>query len=326
VKTKKEKYAFSKREIEILKVIANDNHILSQIRERCSIKPSLLSHYLKKLQEKDIIRVQQVALSTEMNFANSRKSIFFRDTKHALLLKELLTKYSHIKWEDVLPGLGIEVLFQILAGAYSIDQSVSSITFWRYSRIFMALGIVTCSGEDLQINDRFSLLSNFLEEYQSFIIKAIVSSVSESAIVLWQKDFECLIRLPKTTEISRSDFVKTATSCLPDYGIQLMSDFETYFFSKRKTRICLEDIILHTLLIERGNVRYVTYSLILLKKELAQVDKDYLLKRATWYDLGLQINAMLEFLRTRGARTGSGLPTWNELMAKMREYEDEALT
>ena len=145
------------------------------------------------------------------------KVSFSKDTKHALLLKELLTKYSHVKWEDILPGLGIEVLFQILTGTYSSDRSVSPVTFWRYSRNFMALGIVTCSGEDLLINNRFSLLRNFLEEYQSFIIRAIVSSVSESAIVLWQKDFECLIRLPKTTEISRSDFVKTATSCLPGF-------------------------------------------------------------------------------------------------------------
>jgi hypothetical protein len=144
--------------------------------------------------------------------------------------------------------------------------------------------------------------------------------------MLWQKDFECLIRVPKTTRISQKGFMKTATSCLQNFGIQLISDFDIYFYSKRKTGIRLEDVILHTLLVERGNVRYVTYSLLLLKKELKQVDKNYLLKKAIWYDLSLQINAMLEFLRTRGTRTGFGLPTWNELMIKMREYEVEAVT
>lgn len=321
---RKEKYAFSKQEIEILKQIASENYALSQIREKLSIKPNLLSYYLKKLQEKHIIKIQQ-GPSFEKNLAHSRKSITYQDNKHSLILKELLTKYSHIKWENVLSGLGIDVLFQILTGSNSIKESMSPATFWRYSRDFMALGIVVDTSENLQINDRFSLLKNFLDEYQTFTIKVIVSSVSANAIMLWQKDFECLIRVPKTTQVTQKGFAKTATSRLQDFGIQLMSDFDIYVYSKRKTAICLEDIILHTLLIERGNVRYVTYSLLLLKKELKQIDKDYLLKKAMWYDLNLQVNTMLEFLRTRGTRTGSGLPTWNEFMIKMREYEVEAV-
>jgi len=324
VKTKKAKYAFSKQEIKILKEITGENHSLTQIREILSIKPSLLSHYLKKLQEKHIVKIQQGAVSFKGKFANSRKSMLFQETKHSLTLRELLTKYSHIKWENVLSGLGIDILFQILTGSSSIKESVSPATFWRYSKKFMALGIVADNGENLQINDRFSLLTSFLDEYQNFIIKTIISSASSDAIVLWQKDFECLTRVSKATQVSHGGFTKTATSRLQDFGIQLVSDSDIYFYSRRKTGICLEDIILHTLLIERGNVRYATYGLLLLKKELKQVDKDYLLKKAVWYDLSLQINAMLEFLRTKGIRTGSGLPTWNEFMVKMREYEVEA--
>lgn len=324
MKIKKEKYTFSKQEIKILKQIASENHALSQIREKLSIKPNLLSHYLKSLQEKHIIKIQQGS-SFERSLAHSRKSIVFQDTKHSLILKELLTKYSHIKWENVLSGLGIDVLFQILTGSNSIRESMSPATFWRYSRDFMALGIVVDTGENLQISDRFSLLKNFLDEYQTFMIKAIVSSVSGNAIMLWQKDLECLVRVPKTAQVTQRGFSKTATSRLPDFGIQLMSDFDIYVYSKRKAAIRLEDIILHTLLIERGNVRYVTYGLLLLKKELKQIDIDYLLKKAMWYDLSLQINAMLEFLRTIGARSGLGLPTWNEFMVKMREYEVEAV-
>jgi DNA-binding MarR family transcriptional regulator len=324
VKIKKEKYTFSKQEIEILKQIASENYALSQIREKLSIKPNLLSHYLKKLQEKQIIKIQQ-GPSFERNLAHSRKSIVYQDTKHSMILKELLTRYSHIKWENILSGLGIDVLFQILTGSNTIKESMSSVTFWRYSRDFMALGIVVDIEQNLQINDRFSLLKNFLDEYQTFTIKTIVSSVFGNAIILWQKDFECLIRVPKTTQVTQKGFAKTATSRLQDFGIQLMSDFDIYVYSKRKNVIRLEDIILHTLLIERGNVRYVTYGLLLLKKEIKQIDKDYLLKKAVWYDLSLQINAMFEFLRTRGARSGSGLPTWNEFMVKMREYEVEAV-
>jgi hypothetical protein len=132
-------------------------------------------------------------------------------------------------------------------------------------------------------------------------------------------------KTPKKTLVSQKGFTKTATSRLQDFGIQLISDFDIYFYSKMKTEVRLEDVILHILLVERGSVRYATYSLLLLKKEQNIIDNDYLLKRAIWYDLSLQINAMLEFLRTRGARTLSGLPTWNEFIAKMSEYNIEAV-
>jgi DNA-binding CsgD family transcriptional regulator len=319
MKTKEDEYFFSKQEIKILREIAKENYTTSQIKENLNIKASLLSHYLKKLQKKRIIKTQQKTIFENAS-GNSRKNFLFQDSNHSTLLRELLVKYSHIKWENVLSGLGMDVLFQVLTGSENIKESMSRATFWRYSRDFMALGIVVGYGDNLQINDRFVLLRNFLEEYQTYTVKTIVSSVSGKAIILWQKDFECLIRVPKTTQIVQKGFVKTATSRMQDYGIQLISDFDTYFFSKRKTEIRLEDVILHTLLVETGNVRNMTYALILLKKELKQIDKKYMLNRATWYEISLQVNALFEFFRTRGKCAGSGLPTWQEFTEKAREY------
>jgi DNA-binding MarR family transcriptional regulator len=323
VKTRKEKYTFSVQEIKIAREIASDNHGLAVIREDLSIKQNLMSHYLKLLQDKGLIRTEQTILNEERNTKNSRKSIFFRETKHATLLKQLLTKYSHIKWETILTGLRIDTLFQILTNPSDISQVASPATLWRYTKQFMALGIVTTNDELYQINERFSLLKEFLEEYQNYFTDRLISSVSSKAVILWRKGFEFLIRVPKTVEVFQEGFAKTATSRLPDHGIQLVSDFDVYYYSRTTKGIDLEDVILHTLLVEKGNVRYTTYSLLLLKRELKNIDRDYLLKKAVMYDLSLQINAMLEFLRTKGVRTLSGLPTWNEFMIKVKEYEVE---
>ena len=321
---RKENYTFSKQEIEILKQIANGNNALTQIREKLSMTPSLLSHYLKKLEGKYLIKTQHES-SFDRSISSSRKSIVFQNTKHSLILKELLTRYSHIKWESVLRGSGIDVLFQILNDSTNIKENISAVTFWRYSRNFMALGIIVDTYEKLQINERFSLLKDFLIEYQKFIINSITSSITDKVTMLWQKDFECLIRVPKTTQVTEKGFTKTATSRFQDFGIQLTSDFDVYFYSKRRTAIILEDVILHTLLIEKRNVRYVTYSLLLLKKEQKRVNKEYLLTEATWYDLNLEVTAMLEFLRTRGTRTGTEFPTWNEFANKLKEYQMETV-
>jgi len=320
MKTRTDEYFFSKQEIEILKEISKENYTVSQIRQYLRIKPSLISQYLTRLQEKRIIFIKQRSFA-ENSADNSRKSFLFQETPHALLIKDLLKKYAHIKWEDLLSGRGIDVLFQISTGCPTIRESMSRATFWRYSRNLMSLGIVIGYGDNLKINERFDLLRSFLEEYQIHVIKTIINSLSAKAVILWQKDFECLVRVPNTLQIAQKGFAKTATSSMQDYGIQLISDSDVYSFSKRKTGIRLEDVILHTLLIESGNVRNTTYALILLKKEFNQVNKSYLLKLAMWYDIGLQINAMLEFLRTRGNRTGAGLPTWQEFVQKAIEYK-----
>ena len=313
MKRKLENYTFSKQEIKILKEIARENHSLSLLKKNLSIKPNLLSYSLKRLLQKRII-----VYKTKRE--RPKKYVYFGDSKHASLLRELLVTYNHIKWEDILSGLGIEVLFQVLNYREITFENFSKVTFWRYSKDFMALGIIKSDHEGYGINPRFSILVNFLTEYQRFLLDTLVSSVSEGAVMLWQKNFECVFRAPKSFAVLQDDFLKTATSRLQDFGIPIFSDFDVYFYSKKKKSIRIEDVILHTLLIEKDNVRYVTYSLLLLKKSLRKIDKEYLMKEAQRLDLGLQVNAMLQFLKTKGARTGLSLPTWAEFITKAKEY------
>jgi len=324
MKRKLKKYAFSKQEIRILREIASGKHSLLLLRKNLSIKPNLLSYYIKRLIDKKIIEFKgKVAAHFEKKYEKAKKYVYFRDLRHALLLKELLLKYNHIKWEKILSFLGIDFLFEILDRDRSdiSFKNVSPTTFWRYSRDFMALGIIELDGDTFRINPRFSILKGFLEEYQRFIITTVVQTISENAVILWQKDLECLVRLPKNVEVFEKGFFKTATSRFHDFGIPLISDFNVYFYSRKKDKIRTEDIILHTLLIERENVRYVTYSLLLLKKELKKIDKEYLLKEAARLNLGLQIKAMLQFLETKGARKGLAFPTWTEFITKAKEYK-----
>lgn len=314
MKKKLPNYAFSKLEIRILKEVGDGNHSLSLLNNRLSIKPSLLSHYLNRLLDKHIIELKRKR-------KRSQKYVYFSDSKHASLLKELLVTLSHVKWESILTGLGIEILFQILDNSEITYENFSKASFWRYSRDFMALGIVKLDDHGYSINPRFSILMKFLTEYQRFIIGTLVGSISERAVVLWQKDLECLIRVPKSSRVIRKGFLKTATSRLHEFGIPILSDFDTYFYSKKKKRIQREDVILHTLLTEKNNVRYVTYSLLLLRKDWRRIDREYLLKEAQRLDLGLQINAMLQFLKTKGVRRGLTLPTWEEFVSKSEEYK-----
>lgn len=313
MKRRMKEYLLNKLEVKILKEVAKGNNTIYLLKKFLMIKPNLLSYNLKKLLQKRFIQLERKG--------KYGKYVYFNSSKHAILLRDLLQMYDHLKWEDILSGLAIDFLFQVINKSELTFKNFSKTTFWRYTRKLMSYGIIIVSGDGFyEINPRFSLLKDFLMEYQRSILEALVRSVSERAVILWQRDLECLIRLPKDINISQKGFLKTAISLFDEFSLPLMTDFSIYFYSSNKERIRVEDAILHTLLIDRDNPRYTLYSLLLLKKQWRKIDKEYLLKEAQRLELSLLVNAMFQFLETKGVRRGLMLPTWEEFVAKADEY------
>jgi DNA-binding transcriptional ArsR family regulator len=311
MKTTRAQYAFSKSEMRILKEVAKREHSFLQIEEALSIKPSLLSYNLRQLLNKGIIKVTE---------KGSRKYVRFNDSKHAYLLKDLLLVYDYIDWQNILSGKAVEILFHTLAESGKSLDNFSRATLWRYRKTLRAHGIVIQEKGEYKINPRFSLLTNFLDEYQRFFINMLADSMSENAAILWQRDMEFLVRTPKNVKSVPKNFLKTATSLFPDFGIPIFSEYDIYFYSTEKKNIRLEDTILHTLLIEPNNVRYTIYALLLLKKHEERIDKQYLTCEAEKVGRNRLVNGMLVFLRTRTPSKDLALPTWQEFETRARDY------
>ena len=312
MKTVQEEYTFSKSEIRILRELTRGERSLSDIEKSLLIKPSLLSYSLTKLLKKGIIR------TTVKGF---RKYVHFSDSKHAFLFRDLLMIYDYVDWQNVLTGKAIEILFQALTDSGKEFNGIPKATLWRHLRNLKAHGILSQAKDRYSINPRFLTLTNFLNEYQRFIVNTLTRTISENAVVLWQRDFEFLVRAPKNIGSIPKNFLRTATSLFFNMSIPIFSEFDIYFYSKKKKSIRTEDILLHTLLIERNNVRYVIYSLLLLKKYEGKIDRGYLITEAQKYELDRQIEGMLQFLETRTPQKDLTLPTWGEFEAKARDYK-----
>lgn len=307
MKTSAGQYAFSKAELKILKEVVRGDYELSSIQAKLSVKPSLLTYTLKKLQSKGLIK---------LTHKGAKKQLSFSDAKHAILLKELLSIYDYVDWENVLNDKAIEILFQTLSGKDK-RQSIPRNTLWRYNKDLKARGIITQAD---QINPQFRGLSEFLKEYESFFIKKTAESLSEHAVILWQHDLEFIARTAKGLQHIPANFHKTATSMFDAYGLSLFTDFNLYFYSVHKKAIQLEDALLHTLLIEPKNVRYVTYALLLLKKTEQCINKKYLHQEAEKLGLTDQINEMIEFIENHKRIPGQLLPAWDEFVVKAHDY------
>jgi DNA-binding HxlR family transcriptional regulator len=302
-------YAFNKTEIQLLRELAEGKQSLLQIKRRLQIKPAFLSRNLKKLQQNGLIQT-----AAEGN----QKTAYFSETKHASLLRDLLLSYYFMDWENILSGKSIEILFQTLDDGDL--SSFSGATLWRYLKELKARGIIAETQKRYRINKHFPVLADFLKEYERYFVNKISKTLSENSVILWQKDMEFLVRVPKSTEASSGDFHKTATAIFAQYGLSLFSEFDIYFYSTNKKAIKPEDAILNTLLVEPGNVRYTTYALLLVKKTEKEIDKTYLLKEAERFRLKNQVISMLEFLETHKRPEGQPLPSWNEFISKANDY------
>lgn len=311
MKTASTEYAFSKPELQMLRELAKGRHELSSIKEALSIKPSLLSYNLKKLLNKGLIK------TTEEGY---RKQVYFNDSKHASLCRDLLVSYDYIDWQNILTGKAIEILLQTLTTAGKTLAKFPKNTRWRHLKNLKARGIITHNEKGYSINPRFSILIDFLNEYQKFFANKLAHTISDNSVILWQEDMEFLFRAPKNAQPPSKHFHKTATSIFHEYDLPLFSEFDIYLYSTSKEMIRPEDAILHTLLIEPSGVRYTTYALLLLKKTEEKIDRTYLLKEAEKLGLNNQATSMLQFLKTH-ERTNEALPTWNEFLSKARDYK-----
>ena len=195
-------YAFNKTELQLLRELAKGKQSLLQIKRLLQIKSAILSRNLKKLQQKGIIQT-----TAEGN----RKNAYFSETKHASLLRDLLLSNDFMDWENILSGKSIEILFQTLDDESDLS-SFSAATLWRYLKELKARGIITETQKGYRINPRFSILADFLKEYERYFVNKIAKTLSENSVILWQKDMEFIVRGPKSTEAPSGDFHKTATS------------------------------------------------------------------------------------------------------------------
>ncbi|MDR2720328.1 MAG: hypothetical protein LBC03_05960 [Nitrososphaerota archaeon] len=308
------KYTFSKTELKTLKEIAKGHHELYTIQTQLSIKPPLLTYTLKKLQTKDLIKITNKGI---------KKQVAFSNTKHATLLKNLLTIYDYIDWENILNNNAINLLFQISTTNRQNNNAnkptgFARNTLWHYLKEFKSRGILT---QEHKINPQLKGLHEFIAEYQNYFYQKRANELSDNAIILWQHNQELLIRTPKTTtKPQNTNFHKTATSLFPLYNIPLFSDYDLYIYSTTKKAIKPENAILHTLIIEQNNVRYSTLALLLLKKMENQIDQDYLLKEAKNYGLEKQVKAMFEFLQTHIRPDNQSFPVWADFAEKAHEY------
>jgi len=306
----------TKKEIESLIELARGSYSVSDLAKKVGGEQRWISIILKDLAEKGFVNIHRTGKAKEVELTAA---------KHTALFWDLVTKEEHISWQELLSHSSIPILFSILDGQRETDDiqretGLSLTSIWRWMRKFGSYGIILSSEGRYKINPRHNLLISFLREYRLYMLTKFAKEVSSEAVLLWQRDFESLIRMPLNTETNDKRFHLTAVSRFGEIGIPIILNYDYYFYSERKERLRNEDLILHTLLIDRESPRYALYALLAIKKLEGGLDKPYLFARSARYDLERQLRGMFRFLNEKKKIEGVILPSWQEFRERAKDY------
>src|SRR6266700_4586386 len=300
-----EPYELSRTDWTILGQVSQSPGSISELAKRIHRSPPVVTESVNRLVSKGFVDEER---------GHNRRVVRLSDRKHAQILRELLMKYPHVPWEDILSFSGIVPLLKLQLG--NIPLLVSRSTEWRALRNLMSHGIVSKKDNILQINPRFQKAGEFINEFQNYHGLKLARETSDKAVIVWSKGSSFIIRVPENEIILDDRFKPTATTKMPEYGIALISKFKFYFYSPSAKEITPEDTVIHTLLTD--GITNTTHALILMSK--VSIDRKKLLRKAEENALRHQVQAMIDFLDEKKTSTSVNLPKWSEFAEKARDY------
>ncbi len=303
-------------EIRALRAIGQGNEqSIGRISEATDILYPVMSRAISSLSKKGFLRVSRRGLTRQVSLS---------DAKHAQLFKRLLSEFSHMNFEKILTGSSMEVLSHItdapLKRKEIEEQScLTAKTVKVALKRLKEFGVVFVKeGFTYVLNRRFSLLGEFVEEFRRYYNQRLAEDFSADSVIIWQVGKEFLIKTRSSKEYE--SFFLTGISAFHQYGIKLfLPDYDYYFHSPYKTKLGVEDILLHAIIADPNGTRTILSALLLWKKN-DRMNVKYLLEEAKKYRVDDVVYALIDYLNSEGRTKPGYFPTWAEYLAKAEEY------
>lgn len=305
--------ALGKSEVRLLQTLQREEKTgITGLAEKMALSISRASELVGSLKEKGFVEVER---------RKKQKLVFFASNKHAQLTEDLLGRFDYMDFSNLLSGGALGVLYA-LEEEQSVKDIADALGAYRASthrilKRFMERGVVKKRNARYSLNPDFKGLNEIAREAMYYLRRKRVQELSLGAAIVWEGFQEFIARAPGARE--SGGFRLTGPSKLGDYGVPLIAPkADYYFYSERKERIDLYDVIVHTLLIDPKSTRYITYLLIVLVKSGA--DEKSLRERAKAYGVAGEAGALLNFIKEKGRIKRKHFPSWSEFKKKALNY------
>ena len=301
-------FALSKGEIMAARAISDHSGL--SIRELSTIlrkSQSSISQTVKSLEKHGFVETKKQGM---------KKVVDISERNYALSLKEMFRAEPYVPWEKLILNSNMAVLFKNITGEESFEHGISSVSSWRAIRNLSMHGMFFTSPEKQLAGNR--RVSRFISEYADHVSrKYLMEKLPGDAIIIWRSGYRCLFKIrditKNKTERLPVDAFPTALTVSPDYGIRFMASDLYYYHDPDLTGLTLEDVILHTLLIDPESQTYGTYALILAFKNEKELDIDLLRDRSRNYKLEETVENFINYIKSHGNRREWPFPDPDEL-------------
>lgn len=235
------------------------------------------------------------------------------DSLHAQSLVAILREFPRLPLSKLFTPSSLHV-FSVLKSPRSITEASEITGLDRYtvsaaiSRLARYEIVIKENGRFL-LSSRHALFEDFVDNYFKYKTNMNLRAVSQNGVLIWQRGPEFLFKAEKLNPGLESDLEKkvhpTAISIFPKYGLDVITDMNYYFFSKRTP--CEEEFLIHTILIDPYSPIYNSYALALAPR----LRLKNFLKYAGYYDIEAHVRTLLEYLDKKENSSDFVLP-WKE--------------
>jgi predicted transcriptional regulator len=287
---------------------------VADMAKKLRMPVSNTSRVISLLKEKGFISTEKVGIS---------KTLSLSDAKHAALLRRLVLEFEHMPFAELLSGASLEVLSAVcclrLKNRKEIRQNslVSEASAARYLENLKQVGIVQKTDSVYKISPRFRTLSEFVIEFRHYLNRQTAMDFANDAVILWECNHEFILETDRSKKLGA--FIPTGLSAFHRFGISLMVPKYYYFYSPLTRKLGLENAVLHSVLVPPTH-RNMLATLLVLTKNMKEIDAGYLAEQGEKYGVRDRINDMTNYLRTKGAERPEGFPAWKEFTERAREY------
>lgn len=308
-------FAFSKGEIATARAISNSRKLsVQEISIITGKSESSVSQRVKGLETKGIVKTKRQGM---------KKYVEISDRNYAISLFEMFKAKPYVPWEKILSNSNISVLFKDTTDEETFEYGISPVSIWRGERNLSMHGMFIGTGKRYGNRDRN--LIRFISEYSDHVSrKYMLELLPQDAVILWRSGYRCLFKINNNIEKERirlpSKVQPTAITVFPDYGIQFLTSDSYYYFDPRIDKLSMEDIILHTLLIDPESQTYATYALLLSFKAREEINFELLLDKSHSFRLEEKVKNVIDYIRSHGRKRERPLPRLNELIEQAKLY------
>lgn len=297
---------------------ADESLVQRELADELGWDPGHTSRVVTRLAETGLIIREQQQGKYRLALSNAEPAQRFAD---------IAREFPHVDFPDILAGSTIQILYYLDTGRTASELTewtdVSRATVYRRLKRLRNVGIVTKRDARFALTEQFEELAAFARSLVHHVHRQEASDHATGVRLIWTDVDEYLFSC--RTDVTASLFQQTGPGALDQYGIELLTREEQYYFrSEERTELTPDDLVCHLLLIDDG-ARYRSYCLLLIAA--CEIDADTLTRTAKRYgreaeiDLSKIVQELCAYLDSDGAVSGEKLPEWDTFKSTAADYD-----